>query len=73
MKVVYDFFALEVVIEFGKSEFEFRGELGNLIQTAELTGDKRRAGDVLAEVHVVEVGGCLTEFSVQAICYIMLK
>jgi len=57
MKVIYNFFALDVVVEFGKSEFEFRGELGNLIQMAELTGNKRRAGDILAEVHGVEGWG----------------
>lgn len=73
MKVIYDSLALGAVIKFGESEFELRGGLGNLIQTAELTGNERRAGDIPAEVHGVEVGGCLTVFSVRAICYIMPK
>jgi len=42
MKVIHDFFVLDVVMKFGKSEFEFRRALGTLIQTAELTGNKRR-------------------------------
>lgn len=73
MKVVYDFFALDVVMEFGKSEFEFQRALGNLMRTVGQTWNKRQAGDFLAEIHGVEVEGCLTEFNTQAICYIILK
>lgn len=58
MKIIYNFFVFDVVMKFGKSEFEFRRALETPIQTAELTGnERRRAGDFFEETHEVEVEG----------------